>query len=121
MAFSLDSWGDDSSSEALAPNVTLFRSLADTARLAILHHLAGGEAQPDELSDALGLADSTVSAHLSHLRGCGLVDLRIEGGASYYHLARPELLDLLISVELLLVATEGGGACCPHHALREVD
>lgn len=107
MAFSLDSWGDDSGGETLAPKVILFRSLADTTRLAILRHLADGEAQSGELAAALDLADSTVSTHLSCLRGCGLVDLRTEGSASFYHLARPELMDLLSSVEQLLTATEG--------------
>jgi len=116
MAFSLDSWGDDSGGEILAPQAILFRSLADTTRLAILQYLANGEAQPGEVADSLGFPHSTVLAHLSCLRDCGLVDLRIEGSASLYHLARPELMDLLLSVELLLTATEG--TCAPLPELR---
>ncbi|MFW6693113.1 ArsR/SmtB family transcription factor [Streptomyces sp. MAR4 CNX-425] len=121
MAFSLDSWGDGSGGENLAPKAVLFRSLADTTRLAILQHLANGEAQPGEVAAALGFPHSTVLTHLACLHDCGLVGFRSEGPASYYHLARPELMDLLLSVELLVTAAEDTGAPVPelrHHGGR---
>ncbi|WP_459076334.1 ArsR/SmtB family transcription factor [Streptomyces nanhaiensis] len=43
----------------------------------------------------MGLAQSTVSAHLACLRDCGLITSRPQGRASLYSPARPELLDLL--------------------------
>src|SRR4028119_565547 len=49
----------------------LFRGLGDPARRAILRHLALGEHRVVELTEHLGLAQSTVSGHLACLRGCG--------------------------------------------------
>jgi len=51
------------------------------------------------------LAQSTVSAHLSCPRGCGLVVSGPAGRASLHSLVRPELLDLLATAEQLLAAT----------------
>ncbi|WP_331743712.1 metalloregulator ArsR/SmtB family transcription factor [Kitasatospora sp. NBC_01300] len=93
--------------------VALFRSLGDPARLAILMRLAGGEAKVVDLVGCVGLAQSTVSAHLACLRDCGLVDSRPQGRASLYFLARPELLDLLASAEQLLAATGEAVDLCP--------
>ncbi|MEU0164109.1 metalloregulator ArsR/SmtB family transcription factor [Streptomyces iakyrus] len=93
--------------------VALFRSLGEPARLAILLRLAEGEARVTDLVKALRLAQSTVSAHLACLRECGLIDSRAEGRASFYFLARPELLDLLASAEQLLAATGKAVDLCP--------
>ncbi|MCX5302835.1 metalloregulator ArsR/SmtB family transcription factor [Streptomyces sp. NBC_00160] len=93
--------------------VALFRSLGEPARLAILMRLAEGEARVTDLVKAVGLAQSTVSAHLSCLRECGLIDSRAEGRASFYFLSRPELLDLLASAEQLLAATGEAVDLCP--------
>lgn len=97
----------------LTSAVCLFRSLADPARLAIVQHLALGEHRVVDLTAHLGLAQSTVSGHLSCLRDCGLVAARAEGRASLYSLARPELLDLLASAEKLLAATGDAVTLCP--------
>lgn len=92
----------------------MFRSLSDPNRLAILRHLALGEHKVRELTDHLGLAQSTVSAHLACLRDCGLVESRPAGRASMFSLsARPELLELLTAAERLLAATGDAVALCP--------
>ncbi|MCW2606351.1 MAG: transcriptional regulator, ArsR family [Frankiales bacterium] len=93
--------------------VCLFHSLADPTRLAIVQHLALGEHRVVDLTAHLGLAQSTVSGHLSCLRDCGLVTARAEGRASLYSLARPELLDLLQAAERLLDATGQAVVLCP--------
>ncbi len=97
----------------LTAAVCLFRGLADPARLAILRHLALGEHRVVDLTAHLGLAQSTVSGHLSCLRDCGLVTARAEGRASLYSLARPELMDLLTAAEQVLAATGDAVALCP--------
>jgi DNA-binding transcriptional ArsR family regulator len=97
----------------VGPAVALFRSLADPARLALVQRLAEGEARVVDLTRALGLAQSTVSKHLACLRGCGLVDYRAQGRQSFYSLARPELIDLLRSAELVLAETGAAVALCP--------
>ncbi len=97
----------------LAPAAALFRSLADPARLAIVAYLAGGEARVIDLTDQLGLAQSTVSKHLACLRDCGLVQARAVGRASVYSLVQPALTDLLTAAQELLAATGCAVALCP--------
>ena len=57
--------------QGLDPAVALFHSLSDATRLAIVHRLACGEARVLDLMAGLGLAQSTVSAHVACLRDCG--------------------------------------------------
>jgi len=102
----------------LAPAAALFRSLGDPTRLAILRRLASGEARVVDLTDSLGLAQSTVSKHLACLRDCGLIDFRVDGRQSFYALTRPELLDLLRSAEQVLAATGEAVALCPIYGAR---
>jgi DNA-binding transcriptional ArsR family regulator len=97
----------------LGPAVALFRSLADPRRLAIVHQLARGERRIVDLTRALGLAQSTVSAHVACLAGCGLVASRPVGRQSFYRLTRPELMSLLGAAEGLLEATGNAVALCP--------
>ena len=97
----------------LTSTVCLFRGLADPTRLAIVRHLALGEHRVVDLTAHLGLAQSTVSGHLSCLRDCGLVSVRAEGRASVYRLARPEVLDLLAAAEQFLAVTGDQVALCP--------
>lgn len=96
--------------------VGLFRGLADPARLAIVRHLALGEHRVVDLTAHLGLAQSTVSAHLACLRDCGLVAVRPEGRSSRWSLARPELTELLDAAERLLAATGHAVVLCPTSA-----
>src|SRR6266487_3163634 len=74
-------------------------------------HLAGNRASPGhrgvrvaDLVGELGLAQSTVSAHVACLRDCQLVEGRPQGRQVFYSLARPELMDLLVAAERLLAA-----------------
>lgn len=100
--------------EALAPAASLFHSLSDPTRLAILQHLTYGEHRVRDLTDHLGLAQSTVSAHLACLRDCGLVTSRPEGRASLFSLTtQPELLEVLAAAERLLEATGYAVELCP--------
>jgi DNA-binding transcriptional ArsR family regulator len=92
----------------------LFRGLGDPTRLAILGHLAVGEHRVRDLTDQLELAQSTVSAHLACLRGCGLIEARPQGRAIWYSLAAgPEVLDVLAAAERLLAVTGDSVLLCP--------
>ena len=103
-----------SEAAALTAAACMFRSLGDPARLAILRHLALGEHKVVDLTAHLGLAQSTVSAHLACLRDCGLVTSRPEGRASMWSLATaPELLDVLAAAERLLAVTGDAVTLCP--------
>ena len=99
----------------LGPAAALFHGFSDPTRLAILRHLATGEHKVRELTEHLGLAQSTVSAHLACLAGCGLVSSRPVGRASLYALAaEPELMAVLAAAERLLEATGNAVELCPH-------
>lgn len=67
-----------------------------------------------DLTGHLGLAQSTVSAHLACLRDCGLVVSRPLGRASLFSLATaPELLEVLGAAERLLAVTGDAVDLCP--------
>ena len=101
---------------ALSPAASLFHGLSDPTRLAILRHLAAGEHRVVDLTTHLGLAQSTVSAHLACLRDCGLVNSRPQGRASMFSLAAgPHLMGLLAAAERLLAETGDAVDLCPTH------
>lgn len=99
----------------LADAAALFHGLADPTRLAVVRRLADGEARIVDLTTQLGLAQSTVSAHVACLRDCGLVQGRPEARQMFYCLTRPELLDLLSAAEGLLAATGSKVSLCPNY------
>lgn len=105
---------DNCAESGTAVAVDLFRSLADAARLTILRHLVLGEHRVVDLTEHLGLAQSTTSAHLACLRDCGLVSARTVGRASVYSLAvEPELMALFGAAERLLEVTGDAVTLCP--------
>jgi len=97
----------------LTPAVSLFRSLGDPTRLAIVHELAKGERRVVDLTHHLGLAQSTVSAHLALMRESGVVESRALGRQSLYRLIRPELFTVLAAAESLLAASGNDVELCP--------
>ncbi|GAA1598710.1 metalloregulator ArsR/SmtB family transcription factor [Kribbella karoonensis] len=112
MAMDVDDLVDDAA--ALSAAACLFHGFSDASRLAIVRHLALGEHRVVELTEHLGLAQSTVSKHLACLRDCGLVDSRPQGRASLFRLTHPEAtLELLTAAERLLGLTGDAVALCP--------
>lgn len=102
---------------SVAPAAALFHSLSDPARVAILLHLRLGEHRVRDLTEHLELAQSTVSAHLACLKGCGLVASRPQGRASWYSLSCPEeLLELFAAAESVLGVTGYAVELCPTNA-----
>ncbi|MGO0577694.1 ArsR/SmtB family transcription factor [Ornithinimicrobium panacihumi] len=96
----------------------LFHGLSDPSRLAILQHLSLGEHRVRDLTEHLGLAQSTVSAHLACLRDCGLVESRPQGRASMFSLtSAPELLGVLDAAERLLASSGYAVALCPNYGV----
>ncbi|MDE9365611.1 metalloregulator ArsR/SmtB family transcription factor [Luteipulveratus sp. YIM 133132] len=99
---------------AAASAASLFRALGDTSRVAILRHLLLGEHKVVELTEHLGLAQSTVSKHLACLRDCGLVTSRPVGRASVFSVAHADqVLAILAAAEGLLAATGDAVVLCP--------
>lgn len=99
---------------ALTAASCLFRSFGDSSRLAIVQHLLSGEHRVVDLTQHLGLAQSTVSKHLACLLDCGLVEVRSVGRASLYSLAHPDqTLTILAAAEQMLDATGDAVELCP--------
>ncbi len=110
---------DADAAAALTAAACLFRSLGDPARLAILRHLALGEHRVVDLTGHLGLAQSTVSAHLACLRDCGLVESRPQGRASLFSLTHDAaIVGVLAAAEQLLAATGDAVVLCPRYGER---
>ncbi|HJF15509.1 MAG TPA: metalloregulator ArsR/SmtB family transcription factor [Enteractinococcus helveticum] len=109
----MNSFGfDDVATQAYAH---LFQAVAEPKRLAILQHLASGEHRVRDLVEHMGLAQSTVSKHLSFLVECGLIVARPEGRSMWYALAEPMLLkELIAAAEKMLEATGKSAQLCEH-------
>lgn len=105
------------SCEHLSPAAALFHSLSDQTRLSIVQRMAGGEVRVGDLTGELGLAQSTVSAHVACLRDCGLVQGRVQGRSVYYSLSHPELMDMLETAEVLLAVTGNAVSLCANYGI----
>ncbi|MPZ93868.1 MAG: metalloregulator ArsR/SmtB family transcription factor [Propionibacteriales bacterium] len=100
---------------ALTAAACLFHGFSDPSRLAIVRHLALGEHRVVDLTDHLGLAQSTVSKHLACLKDCGLVTSRPEGRASMWSLNHTDtVMELLSAAERLLAETGDAVTLCPN-------
>jgi DNA-binding transcriptional ArsR family regulator len=104
---------------ALTAAACLFHGFSDRSRLVILQHLLLGEHKVVELTEHLGLAQSTVSKHLACLKDCGLVSSRPQGRASVFSATHPEATaELLVSAERLLELTGFAVTLCPTHGVN---
>jgi DNA-binding transcriptional ArsR family regulator len=109
---------DDSATASLTAAACLFHGFGDRSRLVILQHLLLGDHRVVELTDHLGLAQSTVSQHLACLKDCGLVSSRPEGRASVFAVTHPEATTaLLAAAEQLLDLTGFAVTLCPDHGV----
>ena len=100
---------------ATAAHAHLFSALADPKRLALVQHLTYGEHRVRDLVDHVGLAQSTVSKHLSFLLECKLVEARPEGRSTWYSLTQPaRLAEVTAAAERLLAATGTDAVLCEH-------
>ncbi len=71
----------------------VLKALANESRLMIVDRLAAGECSAGELTRLVGSDQSTVSKHLSVLRGHGIVEDRRDGNSVIYRLLTPCVLD----------------------------
>ena len=89
----------DDDAEAAA---TLFKALADPARVRLVNVLATSESPvcACELIEPLGLAQPTVSHHLKKLTQAGLLQREQRGIWAFYSLNREALAQLASLIEL---------------------
>ena len=81
--------------EELIPRVTeRLKALADETRLRLLLRLRQGEANVTELSRELGVAQASISKHLSTMRQVGLIQMRREGVQAIYSVRDASVFDM---------------------------
>ena len=96
----------------------LFNGFSDPTRMAIIGMLLIEEQRVVDLTQRLGLAQSTVSGHLACLRDSDLISTRSVGRATFYRLAHPEDTHrLLDAAEQLLAATGDAVPLCATYGL----
>ncbi|MBI4286216.1 MAG: winged helix-turn-helix transcriptional regulator [Chloroflexi bacterium] len=76
--------------------------IGEPTRLRIMKLLAGGERCVGDIVSALGREQSLVSHHLRALKDCNVVITRQEAQKVYYHLASPELAEIVLKSESLV-------------------
>ena len=70
--------------------IRIHKALAHPVRVRVLAMLRGGELCVCQLNAVIGLAPSTISAHLAELKDAGLVGERKEGRWVHYRLVAAE-------------------------------
>lgn len=95
--------------EALAQ---VIKAMAHPTRLFVVDELSRSERCVCELTDRVGADVSTVSKHLTVLKGCGIVESEKRGARIYYRLKMPCVLNFFGCVETVIksVARENLGA-----------
>jgi arsenate reductase/ArsR family transcriptional regulator len=91
----------------LDSTVHLARALAHPARLRILAMLRSGELCVCQVTEVLGLAPSTVSAHLKELRLAGVISERKDGRWVHVRLAEAVAAPAWIECALARLAGDG--------------
>jgi DNA-binding transcriptional ArsR family regulator len=83
----------------LEAKAQIIKAMAHPTRLFIVETLAQHEHCVCELTDMIGADVSTVSKHLSILKGAGIVDDEKRGSMVYYRLKVPCILNFFGCVE----------------------
>ncbi len=79
----------------------IFQAIGAEPRLQILLAIGEGEACVCHLEAVLGYRQAYISQQLMALREAGILDSRRDGKYIYYHLEKPDLLDIVKSTARL--------------------
>jgi DNA-binding transcriptional ArsR family regulator len=89
-----------------------YRALGDPTRLALLAFCAEEERTGSECVAHVGLSQGRVSAHLSCLTSCGLIEVRRSGRFAYYEVTDRRVAEL-VGLGASMVADHAAGvAAC---------
>jgi ArsR family transcriptional regulator len=83
----------------------IIKAMAHPARLMIVDELSRRERCVNELTEMIGSDISTVSRHLTVLKGAGIVRDEKRGSRVYYILRTPCILNFLSCVETVIKST----------------
>lgn len=91
--------------------------LSNKARLTILELLKSNEMTVNEIVEKSKISQSSISQHLSCLKGCGLVSSRQEGKYVYYQIKDRQILELLKLIDSVVEDTEDDIENCQYHTI----
>ncbi|MBW2622021.1 MAG: winged helix-turn-helix transcriptional regulator [Deltaproteobacteria bacterium] len=80
----------------------IMKAMAHPSRLFILDELSRGERCVCELTEMIGADVSTVSKHLSILKGAGIINSDKRGAQVHYRLITPCVLNFFDCVEIVI-------------------
>jgi ArsR family transcriptional regulator len=95
---------DEKTQTGLLTRARIFKALAHPSRLFILEQLAKGECCVCELTDMIGSDISTISKHLSILKGAGVICSEKRGLQVFYRLKMPCIVRFFECVENVIQA-----------------
>lgn len=93
---------DDKDFSRFKAQAKIFKAMAHSTRLLIIDELSRHERCVNELTEMIGADMSTVSKHLSLLKGAGIVFDEKRGTQIYYKLKVPCILEFVHCVETVL-------------------
>jgi ArsR family transcriptional regulator len=93
---------DPKSQARFEARAAVIKAMAHPTRLFIVDELSRGERCVCELTEMIGADTSTVSRHLSILKGAGIVKDDKRGSQVYYNLRVPCVLNFFDCVESVL-------------------
>ncbi|MDT3958905.1 metalloregulator ArsR/SmtB family transcription factor [Staphylococcus kloosii] len=91
--------------------------LSNKTRLTILELLKSKEMTVNEIVKQSKISQSSISQHLSCLKGCGLVTSRQEGKYVYYQIKDRQILELLKLIDSVVEDTEDDIENCQYHTI----
>jgi ArsR family transcriptional regulator len=77
----------------------ILSALSDPTRLEIVEFLSEGEKCVCEIIPAFQRSQSTISKHLNILYEAGILDRRVDGQRTLYHVSNPKIFSLLKEVD----------------------
>ena len=91
--------------------------LSNKVRLMILELLKSKGMTVNEIVKQSQISQSSISQHLSCLKGCGLVNSRQEGKYVYYQIKNNQILELLKLIDSVVENTEDDIQSCQYHTI----
>jgi DNA-binding transcriptional ArsR family regulator len=104
---------DSGTRSRLETRARVIKALAHPTRLLVVEELSGGRNSVGELASAAGCDISTMSRHLSVLRGAGLVSVEKTANTVLCRLATPCITDFFECVDRVIAGeTDPCGTAC---------
>ncbi|QHA38672.1 metalloregulator ArsR/SmtB family transcription factor (plasmid) [Rossellomorea marisflavi] len=95
--------------------VKFLQGFAHKLRIQILEALKEDEKTVTQLVEELNGSQSSISQHLSCLKGCGLIVGRQDGKYVHYRLSNENVRNLLTMFDAVLGEVQSDVACCRNH------